>query len=102
MLALTPEQIIDLASQIADIETKYADQRNELRRQMAAASAAGDNKRIDQLENQRRILERNARNEARSAQRQIQKGLSEDAMMAMDMEGKQTANAKTEVEMDPR
>ena len=102
MLALTPEQIIDLASQIADIETKYADQRNELRRQMAAASAAGDNKRIDQLENQRRILERNARNEARSAQRQIQKGLSEDAMMAMDMEGEQTANAKTEVEMDPR
>jgi len=102
MLALTPAQIIDLASQIADIETKYADQRNELRRQMAAASAAGDNTRIDQLENQRRMLERNARNEVRAAQRQIQKGISADAMMAMDMEGRQSANAKTEVEMDPR
>ena len=102
MLALTPQQIVDMAGQIADIEAEYASLRNENRQKMAAASAAGDNAMIDKLEAERRQIERQARNAVRSAQREMQKGMNQEMMMSMSMEDKMERDQKTEVEMDPR
>ncbi len=102
MLALTPQQIVDMAGQIADIEAEYASLRNENRQKMAAASAAGDNAMIDKLEAERRQIERQARNAVRSAQREMQKGMNQEMMMSMSMEDKMERDQKTEVEIDPR
>jgi hypothetical protein len=102
MLALTPQQIVDMAGQIADIEAEYASLRDENRQKMAAASAAGDNAMIDKLEAERRQIERQARNAVRSAQREMQKGMNQEMMMSMSMEDKMGRDQKTEVEIDPR
>lgn len=102
MLALTPQQIVDMAGQIADIEAEYASLRDENRQKMAAASAAGDNAMIDKLEAERRQIERQARNAVRSAQREMQKGMNQEMMMSMSMEDKMERDQKTEVEIDPR
>ena len=102
MLALTPQQIVDMAGQIADIEAEYASLRDENRQKMAAASAVGDNAMIDKLEAERRQIERQARNAVRSAQREMQKGMNQEMMMSMSMEDKMERDQKTEVEIDPR
>ena len=102
MLSLTPQQIVDMAGQIADIEAEYASLRDENRQKMAAASAAGDNAMIDKLEADRRQIERQARNAVRAAQREMQKGMNQEMMMTMSMEDKMERDQKTEVENDPR
>jgi hypothetical protein len=102
MLALKPEQIVSLASQIADIESEFADKRKDLRAQLAKASAAEDDKQIDRIEKERRQLEGQARRKVRAAQSSVQKGMMEDVAMSMSMEDRDLANRKTEVELDPR
>jgi hypothetical protein len=102
MLALKPAQIVDLASQIADIESEFADKRKDLRAQLAKASAAEDDKQIDRLEKERRQLDGQARRKVRAAQSSVQKGMMEDVAMSMSMEERDLANSKTEVELDPR
>jgi hypothetical protein len=102
MLALKPEQIVSLATQIADIESEFADKRKDLRAQLAKASAAEDDKQIDRIEKERRQLEGQARRKVRAAQSSVQKGMMEDVAMAMSMEDRDLANRKTEVELDPR
>ena len=102
MLSLTPQQIVDMAGQIADIEAEFGAQRDENREKMAAASAAGNNTMIDKLEQERRQIERQARMAVRAAQNEIRKGMGEEMMMSMSMEDRMAKDQKTEVEIDER
>ena len=102
MLSLTPEQIVDLAGQIADIEMEYASLREENREAMQRASAAGNNAEIDRLEQERRNIEGQARRAVREAQRAIQKDMGQEMMMSMEMEDRMAMDKKTEVELDER
>ena len=102
MLSLTPEQIVDLAGQIADIEEEYASMRDQNREAMQRASSAGDNAAIERLEQERRQIEGQARRAVREAQRAIQKDMGQEMMMAMEMEDRMAKDEKTEVELDER
>jgi len=102
MLSLTPQQIVDMAGQIADIEAEFGSLRDENREKMAAASAAGNNAMIDKLEQERRQIERQARQAVRAAQNEIRKGMGEEMMMTMSMEDRMAKEQKTEVEIDKR
>ena len=102
MLSLTPEQIVDLAGQIADIEEEYASMRDQNREAMQRASSSGDNAAIERLERERRNIEGQARRAVREAQRAIQKDMGQEMMMSMEMEDRMAMEKKTEVEMDPR
>jgi hypothetical protein len=74
----------------------------DLRKQLAKASSAEDDKAIDRIEKERRQLEGQARRKVRAAQSSVQKGMMEDVAMSMSMEERELANRKTEVELDPR
>ena len=102
MLSLTPQQIVDMAGSIADIEAEYGALRDENREKMAAASAAGNNAMIDKLEQERRQIERQARQAVRAAQNEIRKGMGEEMMMTMSMEDRMAKEQKAEVEIDER
>jgi len=102
MLSLTPQQIVDMAGQIADNEAEFGSLRDENREKMAAASAAGNNAMIDKLEQERRQIERQARQAVRAAQNEIRKGMGEEMMMTMSMEDRMAKEQKTEVEIDKR
>jgi len=102
MLSLTPQQIVDMAGQIADIEAEFGSLRDENREKRAAASAAGNNAMIDKLEQERRQIERQARQAVRAAQNEIRKGMGEEMMMTMSMEDRMAKEQKTEVEIDKR